>query len=154
MVIKLNFSDPLELSPMAEQDKLVFHIKEPSFFFRSVPLDKNLHKSSWTMRKRIRKQMPDTDFNRGFEKSSELLKTTVQVGVVTTFILGFLLGNTFDQLKWYFRSLQMILHIPMMNTMVPSNVSLFFQIIIPIITFDVFDPEWTTEKVLDFEYEK
>lgn len=34
---------------------------------------------------------------------------------------------------------------------VPPNVSAFFSIVIPIVTFDLIDPAWSTELVLDFE---
>jgi len=43
MDIKLNFSDPVIVSPNKEQDILVFHIKEQLMHFVSKPLLKDLH---------------------------------------------------------------------------------------------------------------
>jgi hypothetical protein len=49
------------------------------------------------------------------------------------------------------RSLQMIIHLPMLRIIVPANVSMFFSIIIPVVMFDIIAPEYSTELVLDFE---
>jgi hypothetical protein len=34
---------------------------------------------------------------------------------------------------------------------VPTNVAAFFSIIIPIVTFDLIDPQWSTELIFEFE---
>jgi len=39
----------------------------------------------------------------------------------------------------------------MLRILVPANVSVFFQTIIPIVTFDLIPPEWSTEYIMDFE---
>lgn len=52
------------------------------------------------------------------------------------------------------RTLQMILHLPLVEVIVPGNVSMFFQAMIPIAMFDIFDTDWTTEVVLDFSEQK
>lgn len=52
------------------------------------------------------------------------------------------------------RALQIALHLPLLKIMVPSNVSMVFGYIIPVVGFDVLDPEWTTELVLSFDEEK
>ena len=36
----------------------------------------------------------------------------------------------------------------------PANVSYFYQVLIPVIQFDVLDPEWTTQYVFDFDFPK
>ena len=45
----------------------------------------------------------------------------------------------------------MIVHLPMLSIMMPANVSGFFSIILPIVTFDIIDPEWSTELLFDFD---
>ena len=54
----------------------------------------------------------------------------------------------------YIKSLQMIIHLPMLNIIVPGNVANFFKIIIPVVQFDILDSKWTTELLLDFDYEE
>ena len=39
------------------------------------------------------------------------------------------------------RILQLILHLPIFHIMVPGNVSMLFQILIPIVTFDIISEE-------------
>ena len=58
-----------------------------------------------------------------------------------------------DFYKWYLRSLQIIIHLPMLRIVVPGNVSEFFRYIIPIVQFDILDAEWTTELIMEFDYE-
>lgn len=48
------------------------------------------------------------------------------------------------------RTLQMILHLPLVKVIVPGNVSMFFQTMIPIAMFDIFESSYTTEYLLDF----
>ena len=40
-----------------------------------------------------------------------------------------------------------------MRIMVPSNVSMIFEIIMPFVIYDVLDSEYSTELVLDFDYD-
>ena len=47
----------------------------------------------------------------------------------------------------------MILHLPMLRIIIPANVSAFFQIILPVVQFDLLDPEWTTELIMEFDEE-
>ena len=52
----------------------------------------------------------------------------------------------------YLRSLQMIIHLPLMSTLKPSNVNSYFTSLVPIVQFDILDAEWTTEYVFVFDY--
>lgn len=51
----------------------------------------------------------------------------------------------------WINTLQIIIHLPMLKILVPANVSLFFQLVVPIVTFDVIPPEWSTEYIMEFE---
>ena len=51
----------------------------------------------------------------------------------------------------WINSLQIIIHLPMMRILIPSNVNVFFQTIIPVVTFDIIPPEWSTEHIMEFE---
>ena len=62
-------------------------------------------------------------------------------------------GDGFRYFNWYLRSLQIALHYPMMHIIVPANVSAFFEGLLPIIQFDILDPEWTTELWFKFNDE-
>ena len=52
------------------------------------------------------------------------------------------------------RALQIFLHVPMMMLSVPGNVSMLFEIIIPVATFDIFEYASPVEKALIFDDNK
>ena len=52
------------------------------------------------------------------------------------------------------RSLQIILHLPMLAIVIPGNVGLMFTTMVPLVMFDLLDSEYTTEQVLNFDYEQ
>ena len=39
----------------------------------------------------------------------------------------------------------------MLQIVVPANVSMFFEKVIPVIKFDALDPDWTTKVFMDFD---
>jgi len=52
------------------------------------------------------------------------------------------------------RSLQMILHLPMLQILVPGNVTMFFSAIIPIAMFDVLESEeLSPRRIMNFDDE-
>ena len=53
----------------------------------------------------------------------------------------------------FINSLQIVIHLPLLNTLLPGNVVMFFQFLYPIVTFDVLQPEWSTELIFEFDEE-
>ena len=51
------------------------------------------------------------------------------------------------------RSLQIVTHLLMLSIIVPGNVNLIMSVLLPITQFDILDPEWTTDLVLEFDEE-
>ena len=54
MTFKLNFKNPIKISPLEEQDRIIVHLKEPSFFF-SPELRKDVHPQWWTLESNLKK---------------------------------------------------------------------------------------------------
>ena len=52
------------------------------------------------------------------------------------------------------RSLQIVIHLPLIRILMASNVNMVFSIIIPIVMFDLFDSEYTSELLLEFDYDQ
>ena len=54
------------------------------------------------------------------------------------------------------RALQLILHLPLLNIIMPSNVMQIFEIIIPIVMFDVFENDYGIgpSLIMEFDDEK
>jgi len=89
--------------------------------------------------------------NQALVASTSKAETGGQGMVVGTFMLGFFVNLALSSMIMYLKSLQMIIHLPLMHILVPPNVSVFFAKIIPVVSFDVLDPAWTTELVLEFD---
>ena len=47
----------------------------------------------------------------------------------------------------------MIIHMPMLMILIPPNVQMFFELILPIVQFDIIPPEYSYELFLSFEEE-
>jgi len=121
--------------------------------FYSPELNKDLHYSSRTLKKRIRKQMENSEFNLSVEDSAENSLISMEILLIISLIL-----NLFDRRAMMYmialiRSLSVIIHLPLLRILIPSNVSLVFSIIIPIVMFDILDSDYSTELLLEFDYD-
>ena len=74
--------------------------------------------------------------------------------MVSTFILNVLFSGGMLYFLLLIRSLQIVLHIPMLKVILPGNVSLFFSQVISVAMFDILDSEWTTKNVFRFDEEQ
>lgn len=50
-------------------------------------------------------------------------------------------------------ALQMVVHLPIMKIVIPPNVMFCFMIMLPFVMFDIVETEYTTEKILEFDYD-
>ena len=73
--------------------------------------------------------------------------------LILTFLINFILAGAMGYMISMIRALQIILHQPMLKIVMPGHITMFFSILIPIVMFDVLDSGWTTEAVLDFDYD-
>jgi len=74
--------------------------------------------------------------------------------MIGTFLLNIVFSGGMLYFLTLIRSLQIVLHIPMLKVILPGNVSLFFSQVISVAMFDILDSDWTTKKVLSFDEEK
>ena len=94
MVFQLNFSEPLDISPIEIHDKLVFHIREEGQYLFTSVKNKRLDPLKHTMRSKIRRQMKNSALNRGIEESAEKGETSLKILLVITFLINFLLPGS------------------------------------------------------------
>jgi len=59
--------------------------------------------------------------------------------LAVVFLLSFLFEGAVLYLIAMIRSMQMVLHFPIMNIVMPSNIMTTFQILIPIVMFDILE---------------
>ena len=105
------------------------------------------------MKQKVRKQLIDTPANRNLVQQASLMGSLSIVFLVFALLLS-LLGTGKGKVYyiWYLRGVQIVTHLPMLQILVPANVSLFYEVLVPFVQFDILDSQWTTELVMNFDY--
>ena len=63
--------------------------------------------------------------------------------LVLSFLMNLLIsGRAMHYMIMMIRSLQMILHLPMLQVIFPGNISMMFTIMVPIVMFDIFNADF------------
>lgn len=60
----------------------------------------------------------------------------------------------FSYYMWYLRSLQLVVHLPMVYIVCPANVCRYFELVKPIVTFDLLPSEEIRDFIFSFDYAK
>jgi hypothetical protein len=58
---------------------------------------------------------------------------------MVVFLINIFLSGSYAYMIGMIRCLQMVLHIPLLNVVVPGNITMVFGFIIPIVMFDVLE---------------
>ena len=77
----------------------------------------------------------------------------MKIMLIVAVAMNFVLAGSMQYMMIMIRSLQMILHLPMLNVIVPGNVNMFIGLIIPIAMFDVLENDYVNPSML-FEFEE
>ena len=88
--------------------------------------------------------MPNTKLNRSVESATETTGAGLIWILVIAVILNYFLPGGMKYMMFFIRTLQIILHLPMMSIIVPGNVSLLIHNLFPVVMFDIL--EVTEEK--------
>ena len=51
----------------------------------------------------------------------------------------------------WINTMQMIMHLPMLRPLLPPNVLSFIEVILPVVNFDLIEPDYSTDLVFEFE---
>ena len=71
----------------------------------------------------------------------------MKIMLIVTFAMNLIMSGAMVYMIAMVRSLQMILHLPLLKVILPGNVSMLFEIMIPIVMFDILDSSWSTELI-------
>ena len=71
----------------------------------------------------------------------------MKIMLIATFAMNLIMSGAMVYMIAMVRSLQMILHLPLLKVILPGNVSMLFEIMIPIVMFDILDSSWSTELI-------
>ena len=149
---KLKFNDAAEISPLLNQDVLYINLTMANELgLLSSVEGMPLRKVDTEMLGKIRRQMEDTTWNSNFVSASSTAGASSEGLLIGSLLLNFVFAGAFTYMVQWIHSMQMIIHLPMMRIPVPSNVSAYFQTVVPVITFDVLPSDYTTELLLEFD---
>lgn len=98
--------------------------------------------------------MANNALNKGVSNSAESGETILKICMIVMFLMNILLSGSGHYFSMLINSLQIVIHLPILKVIVPANVSMVFSYIIPVVMFDILEPDWTTELVLDFDDDK
>jgi hypothetical protein len=73
----------------------------------------------------------------------------VKGSLIGSFLLNLIISGSLSQLLGFIDSLQLILHLPIMNIKIPASALSFFQIMIPIVLFDLLEGVEFIENIFD-----
>ena len=81
--------------------------------------------------------MPDDIISRGLIKTTEGVKNFINNSLIGAVILNISFKGALFLILGMINSLQLILHLPIMNIVIPANVMTMFTILIPVVMFDI-----------------
>ena len=157
LVLNITFKNAMAISPLQIQDRLVIEFKNLTWpydpkneIIYTKDIGKTIDDSYRVISRAIQRQLEDSESNRSFAASSQRGTDGMMAALVFAFIVNLVMAGALGHMIGWINTLQLIIHLPMLRILVPANVSVFFQTIIPIVTFDLIPPEWSTEYIMDF----
>jgi len=115
-------------------------------------LRKSLDEECFEMRKGIKKQMENTSFNKGFSEKAEQTKEAMKWIMILAFFMNVMMtGDSLIYFIGWINTMQIIMHLPMLKPTLPANVLKLMQQILPIVSFDIVESEYSTDLVFDYE---
>lgn len=151
--IKINFTNAIQISPNQDQDEIQINLTDVAMYLNSksrIAFDKDF----WILKSKLRRQLQDSATMRTFAASSEGAADSMKGVLIMSFVLNIVLSGVMSYMVSWLNSLQMIIHLPMLRYMFPANVSSLYSLIMPVVTFDIIDPEWSTMLLFEFDEPK
>lgn len=99
--------------------------------------------------------MIDDEVTENFSDAADKIDKVLQVvfWVLLVFNLGASGTHSMEHFIVMIISLQIAIHLPIFNVVLPSNVILFFDKLLPIVMFDIVKDEWNMNPSDFFEYD-
>ena len=131
----------------------MINIKDKANFFISDSLNKDLDDKYTILQTKVKRQMEDNSLTQNFQSSSEQGSSGLKGMMIISFCINLILSGAMSYMVGWINSLQLIIHLPMLMTLIPANVASFFSLILPIVQFDLIPPEYSYELFLSFDDE-
>ena len=85
--------------------------------------------------------MEDSTLNRAMQSVYESTETGIKSSVVGGFVINLLVAGSLSLILSMINSLQLIVHLPLINVSTPANVMSVVEVLVPIVMFDVLESE-------------
>ena len=104
------------------------------------------------MTSKVSPQMKDNQNTRNMISSAETTQTAIKSFVLVLITLSFTMAGAMNYFIIFNNTFQILIHLPLLNVVVPANVAKFFNIMCPIATYDIISSDVSTEKIFKFDY--
>ena len=152
--LQILFEYPLLISPNVEQDLLKIKFINLNLF-TAASNGKELGIRWRRLYSDVKRQIEPSKFNLDLLANAQQTEAFMQnIFIFCIFMNLFMPGRAIGYFLAMLRALQMILHLPLINVVFPGNLQMLFKIMIPIVMFDVFGQDLTTQIQLQFEYDE
>ena len=83
--------------------------------------------------------MPDNELSNSLVTVSESTSSSLMSSLIVSILMNIFLKGAIHILVKMINNLQLIVHIPMLNVIIPANVITMFAILIPLVMFDMLE---------------
>ena len=153
LIIKLKFKNPQYISTGFSYDYLVIHFKNVKQYFISKAYLIDLSEDYRTLSQKIPRQLSDSPLVENLGTLSESIGPAFKATIATTLVTNLLFAGVLNKFIGAMRPLQIITHLLMFKTIVPANVMIFMENILPITQYDYLEPYWTDFLIKVFKFD-
>ena len=83
--------------------------------------------------------MKDTSLVQTMMSSADATKELMNGSIMSSVVANILISGSLSQIMGMINSLQLVFHLPIMSIIAPANIITMFQILIPVVMFDVME---------------
>lgn len=143
LVLDLEFAQIEDISVGFVYDDLVVHFKEVRDYFISKEYLKDLSEDYRTVKAKIPKLLAKNGLSLSVKGMATSIETTAKGTLVLSVLMNLILSGILGKFIAVIRALQLLTHLLMLKIIVPANVMVFMQSILPVTQYDYLEPYWT-----------
>ena len=133
MILTLAFNNPSYISPSSSFDDLAIHFKGHFASTKGIPLQNRLVLAP------LKRQITDSAAVRGYDSVSTASSGTIVSTFVVSMVINLFFAGIMSLLVGMLNSMQLIVHLPIMNVAFPANVMIILRVMMPVVMFDILE---------------
>jgi hypothetical protein len=136
---KIEFENPIDISSGPNPDRLICHFTPDKSFQSMLFEGKNFRDAEYEVDRTLAKQMQDSAAAEGLSAASDGAGPSLQFLFWVGFGMQYLGSDALRIMSLMMRQMQLIMHIPAMQVLMPPNVMIMFTALLPIVQWDMLD---------------